>query len=103
MIGDEQEELLIEGGLILIGLGVIGGVIVLGLVAGALYKAGAREKVNAVVTALSLLAVLSILGYAVGGEARAELVPVASLAVGALAAAMGQLGRSKNEKKDDEE
>lgn len=106
MIDDTTAELdlaLLEGSVFLIGIGLLGGAFVLGLVAVALYRSGAREKASAVVTALSLLAVLAILGYIVGGETRAELIPVVSLAVGALAAALGQLSRGGKDKPSKEE
>lgn len=92
---------LLEGSVFLIGIGLLGGAFVLGLVAVALYRSGARQKANAIVTALSLLAVLALLGYIVGGDTRAELIPVASLAVGALAAALGQMSsRTQKEAPD---
>ena len=98
-----QDFALIEAGILFIGIGLIGGAAVLGVVAVALYRSGDRRKVNAVVTALSLLSVLSILGYIIGGEERAELVPITALAVGALAAALGQMtsvGPGKSEPSD---
>ena len=101
MIDDTTQDFaLLEAGIIFIGLGLIGGAAVLAVVAFALYRSGTRQKVNAVITALSLLSVLAILGYIIGGEERAELIPITALAVGALAAALGQLSRVGSEKSD---
>ena len=86
---------LFEAGILLIGVSLLGVALVVGLVAWALYKAGRRQRSAAIVTSLSLLAVLSLVGYALGGDTRAELIPLASLAIGALAAALGQLSKSE--------
>ena len=88
---------ILEGTVFLVGLGLLGVAAVLGVIAFTLYKSGARKQANAIVTALSLLSVLAILGYTIAGETRAELIPIASLAVGALAAAMGQLAGKKGD------
>ena len=72
-------------------IGVLCLSILLSVCGWALYRAGERRLTAALVTALGILALGSIVTYAIGGEARAEAVALASLAIGALAATLGQL------------
>jgi peptidoglycan/LPS O-acetylase OafA/YrhL len=59
-----------------------------------LHKASERPFPASVVTALSVLGLVALLGYAVGGEERPELAAIAGTAVGALAGgATAILGR----------
>lgn len=69
---------------------VAGAVIV--LTVGVLLLVAARQPFPAsVVAALTVLATLSLVGYAVGGESRPELAAIAGTAVGALAGATTHL------------
>lgn len=54
----------------------------------AIHKAGQYNPPSMLVIVLGVLAVVSALGYMVGGEDRAELVTLAATAVGALAGAL---------------
>lgn len=62
------------------------------VVVGILILYAARRPFPAsIVTSLTILATLSLVGYAVGGEARPELAAIAGTAVGALAGATTSL------------
>jgi hypothetical protein len=86
---------LLVGSLWVLGFAMLALSIVLGLIAWALYQAGKRQLTAALVTALSLLAAGALLAYAIAGDARAEVIPLASLAIGALAATLGQLATDR--------
>jgi hypothetical protein len=80
----------------IIGVALLSLVLIFSVSAWALYRAGARRLTAALVTALSILAMGSLIVYGVGGEARPEAVALGSLAIGALAATLGQLA-SRND------
>ena len=86
----------LDAALVLVGLGLLAGALVLGVVAWALYKAGNRSRYAALSTSLALIGAGAVMVYAIGGEGRAEAVPIASLAIGALAAALGQMSSQKS-------
>ena len=66
----------------------IAGSAVVIVVVGVLVARAARAPFPAsVVTSLTVLAALALVGYAVGGESRPELAAIAGTAVGALAGA----------------
>ena len=56
-----------------------------------LLRASNRPWPGGVVMALSVLGLVSLLGYAVGGEERPELAAIAGTAVGALAGGVTSL------------
>ncbi len=82
---------LVKSALWVVLIGVLCLSIILSVSAYALYRAAERRLTAALVTALGILALGSIVTYAIGGEERAEAVALASLAIGALAATLGQL------------
>ena len=75
----------------MLGIGLFAAALVLGVIAWSLYKAGNRSPYAALSTSLALIGAGALLVYAIGGEMRAEAIPIASLAIGALAAALGQM------------
>ena len=81
----------------IIGAALLSLAVILGISAWALYRAGARRLTAALVTALSILAMVALVIYGVGGESRAEAVALGSLAIGALAATLGQLASNKDQ------
>lgn len=80
------------------------GVLALGLTVGlvvalavALLRASTRAPHAMVVVSLSLLTLIALLGYAIGGEARPELAAIAGTAMGALAGATTSLLSARRE------
>lgn len=66
-------------------LAIAGSAVVI-LIVGVLVARAAKQPFPAsIVTSLTILASLSLIGYAVGGESRPELAAIAGTAVGALA------------------
>lgn len=70
--------------------------VVVVLVGWLIVHASRRPFPSSIVTSLTVLAALALVGYAIGGEARPELAAIAGTAVGALAGATTSLlaGRS---------
>lgn len=73
--------------------------VVIVLVGWLVLHASKRPFPSSVVTSLTILAALALIGYAVGGESRPELAAIAGTAVGALAGATTSLlaGRKEEE------
>lgn len=92
----------LETALFLLGGALFAAAVVMGVFSFALYKAGNRSPYAAIATSLALIGAFAVLVYAFGGEGRAETIPIASLAIGALAAALGQLSRKSEEEPVDE-
>jgi hypothetical protein len=78
-------------------------VALVGVLAWALLRAANKQPSAMVVVSLSLLALVSLLGYAIGGEARPELAAIAGTAVGALAGATTSLLGGRRDADDDEQ
>ena len=74
-----------------IALSLVSGAVILIVVGGLIVYAARRPFPTSIVAALTILATLALVGYAVGGEARPELAAIAGTAVGALAGATTSL------------
>lgn len=89
-----REEVLLEFGDDLVSFTVAGAImlgialILIVILVWAIHRAGQYNPPSMLVIVLGVLAVVSALGYMVGGEERAELVTLAATAVGALAGAL---------------
>lgn len=72
-------------------LAIVGSVAVVLIVGWIIVRASRQAFPASVVTSLTILAALALIGYAVGGESRPELAAIAGTAVGALAGATTSL------------
>lgn len=66
---------------------IAGSAVVIVVVGVLVARAGRLPFPGSIVTSLTVLATLALVGYAVGGESRPELAAIAGTAVGALAGA----------------
>lgn len=80
-------------------LAISGSAVVIVVVGWLVTRASRLAFPASVVTSLTILAALALVGYAVGGESRPELAAIAGTAVGALAGATTSLlaGRRDDE------
>lgn len=74
-----------------VALSILGAAAVLLVVSVLLVRASRAPFPTAVVAALTILGAVSLAGYVVGGESRAELAAIAGTAVGALAGGVSSL------------
>lgn len=88
--GTDDPALLVRG-VEALALGLVAGAVILITVSLLLLRAARQPFPTSVVSALTILATLALIGYTVGGEARAELAALAGTAVGALAGATTSL------------
>lgn len=87
--------------------GLLVALVLVALLVWAIYKAAQYQPQAMLVVVLGVLALVSAIGYFVGGNERAELVTLAATAVGALAGALTLMTQrfvdSQQSKKVDDE
>lgn len=84
-----------------VAVSLVAGAVILIVVGTLIIYAARKPFPTSIVSALTILATLALIGYAVGGEARPELAAIAGTAVGALAGATTSLLASRQHDEPD--